>query len=171
MAVCEYKKGNYLASLEHLKSDKLIEKYKKVTDVLKFLNDIELNEQLDIFENDLLHIIYSETPCEELHLIYLKGAMHCYKNKFYIKGVEICQIACTVLRTPMILTLLAKCLIQIGELETAESALDEANVMDIKNEEVWAYLTVVNIKMGNADEAKMCYMRALEETIEQFLGN
>jgi len=27
MALCEYKKRNYLASLEHLKSDKLIEKY------------------------------------------------------------------------------------------------------------------------------------------------
>lgn len=47
-------------------------------------------------------------------------------------------------------------------MKTAESALDEANVMDIKNEEVWAYLTVVNIKMGNDDEAKVCYARALE---------
>jgi len=27
MALCEYKKGNHLASLEHLKSDKLIDKY------------------------------------------------------------------------------------------------------------------------------------------------
>lgn len=27
MALCEYKKRNHLASLEHLKSDKLIEKY------------------------------------------------------------------------------------------------------------------------------------------------
>jgi len=52
--------------------------------------------------------------------------------------------------------------IQIGEFETAESALNEANVMDIKNEEVWAYLTVVNIKMRNANEAKVCYIRALE---------
>ncbi|KAE9536784.1 hypothetical protein AGLY_006846 [Aphis glycines] len=162
MAVCEYKKGNHLASLEHLKNHKLMEKYKKVTDALKFLNDIELNEQLDIFENDLLHIIYSEPPSKELHLIYLKGAMHCYKNEWYVKGAEICQIACTVLRTPMILTLLAKCLIQISEFETAESALNEANVMDIKNEEVWAYLTVVNIKMGNVSEAKVCYIRALE---------
>ncbi|KAL4091175.1 hypothetical protein QTP88_025912 [Uroleucon formosanum] len=162
MALCEYKIGNHLESLEHLKTDKLIEKYKKVTDALKFLNDIELNEHLDIFENDLPHIIYSEAPREELHLVYLKAAMHCYKNKWYIKGVEICQIARTVLSTPMILILLAKCLIEIGELETAESALNEANVMDIKNEEVWAYLTVVNIKMGNADEAKVCYMRALE---------
>jgi len=86
---------------------------KKVTDALKFLNDIELNERLDVFENDLLHIIFSEAPGKELHLVYLKGAMHCYKNKWYIKGAEICQIACTVLRTPMILILLAKCLIQV----------------------------------------------------------
>lgn len=27
MALCEYKNGNHLASLEHLKSDELIEKY------------------------------------------------------------------------------------------------------------------------------------------------
>jgi len=86
---------------------------KKVTDTLKFLNDIELNEQLDIFENDLPQIIYSEAPCEELHLVYLKAAMHCYKNKWYIKGAEICQIARTVLNTPMILILLAKCLIEV----------------------------------------------------------
>jgi hypothetical protein len=31
MAVCEYKKGNYSASLEHLKNDKLIEKYVSIT--------------------------------------------------------------------------------------------------------------------------------------------
>lgn len=86
---------------------------KKVTDTLKFLNDIELKEPPDSFENDLVHIIYSEEPCEELHLVYLKGAMYCYKNKWYVKGAEICQIACSVLRTPMILTLLAKCLIQV----------------------------------------------------------
>ncbi|XP_027848014.2 uncharacterized protein LOC114127870 isoform X6 [Aphis gossypii] len=171
MAVCEYKKGNHLASLEHLKNHKLMEKYKKVTDALKFLNDIELNEQLDIFENDLLHIIYSEPPSKELHLIYLKGAIHCYKNEWYVKGAEICQIACTVLRTPMILTLLAKCLIQISEFETAESALNEANVMDIKNEEVWAYLTVVNIKMGNVSEAKVCYIRALECGLQTEMKN
>lgn len=85
----------------------------KVTDVLKFLNDIELKERFDIFENDFEHVIYSGEPSEELHLVYLKGAMHCYKNKWYVKGAEICQIACSVLRTPMVLTLLAKCLIQV----------------------------------------------------------
>uniref|UniRef100_A0A2S2PLL8 Tetratricopeptide repeat protein 18 n=1 Tax=Schizaphis graminum TaxID=13262 RepID=A0A2S2PLL8_SCHGA len=146
-------------------------KGKKVTDALKFLNNIELNEQLNIFENDLLNVIYSESPSKELHLVYLKGAMHCYKNEWYVKGAEICQIACTVLRTPMILTLLAKCLIKIGELETAESALNEANVMDIKNEEVWAYLTVVNIKMGNFGEAKVCYIRALEYGLQTEMKN
>lgn len=34
MAVCEYKKGNHLASLEHLKNDELMEKY--VSIILKY---------------------------------------------------------------------------------------------------------------------------------------
>jgi Flp pilus assembly protein TadD len=50
-------------------------------------------------------------------------------------------------------------------LEAAEEALNEANLMDVKNEEVWAYLTIVNIRMGNADEAKVCYTQALEVTV------
>lgn len=51
---------------------------------------------------------------------------------------------------------------QMGEIEAAEEALNEANFMDIKNDEVWANLTVINVKMGNADEAKICYTKALE---------
>lgn len=64
-------------------------------------------------ENDWLYVIYAEVPRKELHLLYLKGAQHCYTTKLYAKGVEICQMAYNVLRTPMILTLLAKCLIEV----------------------------------------------------------
>lgn len=50
----------------------------------------------------------------------------------------------------------------MGDLETAEDALAKANVMDIKNEEIWEHLAVVNVKMGNVDEAKICYAQALK---------
>lgn len=50
-------------------------------------------------------------------------------------------------------------------MKSAECALDEANFMDTKNEEVWAYLTVVNHEMGNIKESKICYKRALEVII------
>jgi len=50
----------------------------------------------------------------------------------------------------------------MGELETAEDALNEANIMDVMNEDIWAYLTVVNIKLGYLDAAKVCYEEALK---------
>lgn len=86
---------------------------KKTTDVLECVNVLDLNKSQDILGNDGLYIIYTNVPCKELHLVYLKGALHCYTTKLYAKGVEICQIACNVRRTPMILTLLAKCSIEV----------------------------------------------------------
>lgn len=50
----------------------------------------------------------------------------------------------------------------MGEVETAENVLNEANAMDVRDEEVWAYLTVVNIEMGNIKVAKICYQEALK---------
>jgi len=50
----------------------------------------------------------------------------------------------------------------MGEVETAENVLNEANAVDVRDEEVWAYLTMVNIKMGNTKIAKICYQEALK---------
>lgn len=48
MALCEYKKGNHLASLEHLKSDKLIEKYVSwyILIITIFFHSISYNIQI-----------------------------------------------------------------------------------------------------------------------------
>ncbi|VVC32793.1 Tetratricopeptide-like helical domain [Cinara cedri] len=163
MAVCEYKNGNHSKSLIHLKNAKMTGNYKKIGNALKFLNYIELNGPPDVLEKVLSQVTDARTPpSDELHLVYLNCARYCYEHARYAKGAEICQIACAVVRTPMIFTLLAKCLIKIGEIEAAEVALNEANFMDVKNDEVWAYLTVVNVEMGNVDEAKVCYTKALE---------
>lgn len=85
----------------------------KITGALRCLNHIELNEPLVVLENDLLDVKYAKKPCKELHLVYLKAALYCYNTGQYAKGANICQIACTVLRTPALYTLLAKCLIQV----------------------------------------------------------
>uniref|UniRef100_A0A2S2QDZ2 Uncharacterized protein n=1 Tax=Sipha flava TaxID=143950 RepID=A0A2S2QDZ2_9HEMI len=114
MAVCENKKGNYSASLEHLEHKILLGKYEKCFDALRYLNDIELNESMDVLKNYLLQVIHTEKPRKELHLVYLKCALRCYTNKWYARGTEICRIAGNVLRTPMVFTLLAKCLIEYG---------------------------------------------------------
>lgn len=86
---------------------------KTIFGVLECVNVLDLNESQDILENDWLYAIYTGVPCKELHLVYLKGALHCYTTKLYAKGVQICQIASNVRRTPMILILLAKCSIEV----------------------------------------------------------
>lgn len=92
---------------------------KKVGDALNCLNCIQLKESPEVLENVLSQVVNAQTPpSKELHLVYLKYARYYYEDEHYVKAMEICQTACTVLRTPMILTLLAKCLIKVSTYDT-----------------------------------------------------
>jgi tetratricopeptide (TPR) repeat protein len=45
---------------------------------------------------------------------------------------------------------------RLGEYESAEEALNEANLLDIENPQVWGYLTVLCILMGRKNQALEC---------------
>ncbi|XP_050425337.1 uncharacterized protein LOC126836188 [Adelges cooleyi] len=168
MAVCEYKSGNYKESLDHLNSDILTPTAsKEAMDMLRCLNDIEMNNRIDTMEKYLLSINEIKNARKEHHLIYLKGAQYYFDKECYTRAAEICLVACTVLWTPMILILLGKSLLKIGEVEVSENALAEANVIDNKNGEIWAYLAMANFKLGNIRRAKLCYEKALMHGVKE----
>ena len=51
---------------------------------------------------------------------------------------------------------------QLGELEEAEDALAEANILNNTDPEVWAYLSLVCLKTGRELEAEQSYKYALK---------
>ncbi|XP_050525850.1 uncharacterized protein LOC126896802 [Daktulosphaira vitifoliae] len=159
MAVCEYKSDNFIASLDWLKTCEtfISPKNKKNVDALKCLNDIELKNQSCTLETFILSFDRVHNVTKEDHLIYLKSAQLYFREGFYTRAAEICLVACTVLRTPMLLCLLGKSLIKIGLVEIAKKVLSEANLMDNKNEEIWKELSLINIKLENTKQMNICY--------------
>lgn len=58
---------------------------------------------------------------------------------------------------------------QLNELEEAEDALMEANVLDNKDAEVWGYLSLVCLKTGRKVEAEQSYKYAIKVRVMSLL--
>lgn len=53
-------------------------------------------------------------------------------------------------------------ILQLGELEDAEDALSEANILNNSDPEVWAYLSLVCLRSGRQFEAEQAYKYAIK---------
>lgn len=77
-------------------------------------------------------------------------------RKIFLKG-------CTVVPTSPALWLAAgMAYFYAGDLEHAELALVEGNVLDTANFKIWAYLTLVCLKAERHEEAEVSYQQGLK---------
>ena len=49
---------------------------------------------------------------------------------------------------------------QLGELDSAEACLNEANLLDNRSTKIWAYLALINLIQKNKQEFEQCIMEA-----------
>ncbi|KAG6541285.1 hypothetical protein Mapa_017338 [Marchantia paleacea] len=54
----------------------------------------------------------------------------------------------------------------MGDLKHAELALVEGNVLDVQNFQIWAYLTLVCLRMGRDEEAENSFQQALKTNLD-----
>ena len=87
----------------------------------------------------------------KLGLIYIK------QERWYDAKVIFKQIIKNNPETSFAYRYLGYALTQLGESNEAEKALMKANILDIENPLIWAYLTIFNLNSGKKNQALECF--------------
>ena len=87
----------------------------------------------------------------KLGLIYIK------QERWYDAKVIFKQIIKNDPETSFAYRYLGYALTQLGESNDAEKALMKANILDIENPLIWAYLTIFNLNNGKKNQALECF--------------
>ena len=87
----------------------------------------------------------------KLGLIYMK------QERWYDAKVIFKQIIKNDPETSFAYRYLGYALTQLGESNDAEKALMKANILDIENPLIWAYLTIFNLNNGKKNQALECF--------------
>ncbi|KNC51493.1 tetratricopeptide repeat domain 18 [Thecamonas trahens ATCC 50062] len=131
------------------------------------LQDFEAAESayeksLALTQDDAAEATDSEAAVRELLAVYLRlGSLYVTKAKFsdakyvYLKACQLSPSAFTWLGVGV------SCY-RLGELDQAEDALSEANILNNFDADVWGYLTLVCLKTERVTEGDQAFMQALK---------
>lgn len=107
-------------------------------------------------------LAYTE-DAPDMHAVYIRLAnIYLEKEKNYMKAktayLKVCKLS------PSCVTWLGTGIscYRLNELDSAEQALNEANILDNKNPDVWAYLALVCLKKRRHLEAEHCYKYSIK---------
>ncbi|KAL2623491.1 hypothetical protein R1flu_003696 [Riccia fluitans] len=96
----------------------------------------------------------------EIGMAYFKLSEFDQARKTFLRG-------CTVKPTSPSLWLAAGIAYYfLGDMKHAELALVEGNVLDVQNFQIWAYLTLVCLRMGRVEEAENSFQQALKTSLD-----
>ena len=155
--------------------------------VLLFRKDYEKVNELcnDIIKQNKLsykayiiqgHALYNLSRYQEAEQVYIKairfkpqeipfdiemlvklGLIYIKQERWYDAKVIFKQIIKNDPETSFAYRYLGYALTQLGESNDAEKALMKANMLDIENPLIWAYLTIFNLNNGKKNQALECF--------------
>ena len=122
------------------------------------------------------HALYNLSRYQEAEQIYIKairfkpqeipfdiemlvklGLIYIKQERWYDAKVIFKQIIKNDPETSFAYRYLGYALTQLGESNDAEKALMKANILDIENPLIWAYLTIFNLNNGKKNQALECF--------------
>ena len=145
--------------------------------VIELCNDIikqnKLSYKVYIIQG---HALYNLSRYQEAEQIYIKairfkpqeipfdiemlvklGLIYIKQERWYDAKVIFKQIIKNDPETSFAYRYLGYALTQLGESNDAEKALMKANMLDIENPLIWAYLTIFNLNNGKKNQALECF--------------
>ena len=150
---------------------------KEYEKVIELCNDIikqnKLSYKAYIIQG---HALYNISRYQEAEQVYIKairfkpqeipfdtemlvklGLIYIKQERWYDAKVIFKQIIKNDPETSFAYRYLGYALTQLGESNEAEKALMKANILDIENPLIWAYLTIFNLNSGKKNQALECF--------------
>lgn len=107
-------------------------------------------------------ILLSYSRPDDIHMLYMYSAFALDKLRDSDKALQLMLEACKYGGTPLTWMGTGVLFLQKGDFIKAEECLNYANILDNRLAEVWGYLVLININLGAADQADMCYTQAIK---------
>lgn len=110
---------------------------------------------------------------EDIHLVYVNCSNALSKLGDDQTARKLILLACKQHQSPYVWFSAGKLYFYENDLLSAEECFNEANMKDNRYPEVWAYLTLVNLKLSRMHEAEQCYQQAIKSQLDDqvLLGN
>eukprot|EP00112_Aurelia_sp_Birch-Aquarium-sp1_P022072 Seg6102.1 transcript_id=Seg6102.1/GoldUCD/mRNA.D3Y31 product="Cilia- and flagella-associated protein 70" protein_id=Seg6102.1/GoldUCD/D3Y31 len=124
---------------------------------LQFLTG-QLHDAKEAYERSLAYA----NDAKDIHSLYLRLATIYIKEEEFDKAKQLYLRACEDSATCMTWLGVGVSSFELGEFAEAEHALNEANILDNHNSEVWAYLALVCLQQKRHLEAEQCYKFAIK---------
>ncbi|KAL3266776.1 hypothetical protein HHI36_010934 [Cryptolaemus montrouzieri] len=163
-AIC-YFQENYDHALDHLEEAKLIEGWNYAIVTLTghcFVWKHEYEEA----RKEFFYVLESYDRPDDMHMLYV----HCAKVLSLLnreqEARKIMLKACKNNPTPYTWMIAGSFFYNENDLLSAEECFTEANICNNRISEVWAYLTLINLKLDRETEAELCYQQALQNDLD-----
>ena len=98
----------------------------------------------------------------DIHMVYLYGALAFDDAGDSQMARKLTLLACKYSPTPQTWLQAGGHYFKQKDLLSAEACLTQANMCDNRLPEVWAYLALVNIVLGNKHESELCLNQAFK---------
>ncbi|KAF5285616.1 hypothetical protein FQR65_LT13097 [Abscondita terminalis] len=123
-------------------------------------------ENLTYAKEEYIRVLEMFNRPTDMHLVYIYLALIFERLDDRHQSRKLLLLVCKHSPTPY--TWLAAALIYYAQrdLISAEQCLLQANLCDNRLAEVWGYLVIINLELGNFYEAEMCYKQTKKNKIE-----
>lgn len=123
-------------------------------------------DKLKEAKEEYLRIIESFDRPDDIHLVYTNCADILAKLGDDQKARKLILTTCKYHQTPHVWFSVGKLYFQQNDLLSAEECFNEANMLDNRHSQVWAYLTLVNLKLNRMHESEQCYQQAVKSKLD-----
>lgn len=109
---------------------------------------------------------FSELPLDQTHSIYIRLASIYLKEENFEDSKKLFLYPCKSTASCMSWLGVGICSYRLDQLDEAKSALCEANILNNKAPEVWAYLSLICLKTNKPLEAEQAYKYAIKLNLD-----
>ena len=133
-----------------------------------YIDNLGASEVITAYSQAIAEVRSWNEASQDMKSIPLSGFIEVGKlliaNNRYTEALDAMMLGCSVYSSSSLFLLVGICCLRLDRLVDAEDALQEANLLDNRNPEVWAFLSILCLSTGGAHR-----MHEAEKSLEQAL--
>ncbi|XP_045480859.1 cilia- and flagella-associated protein 70-like [Harmonia axyridis] len=164
LAVICFFQENYDHALDHLKEAKLIEGWNYAIVSLTG-HCFVWKHKYEAAREEFFYVLDSFDRPDDMHILYIHTAKVLSILGKEQEARQIMLLACKRHPTPYTWTIAGTFYYNENDLLSAEECFTEANICNNRIPQVWAFLTLINLKLDRETEAELCYQQAMKNEL------
>ncbi|XP_044749185.1 cilia- and flagella-associated protein 70-like [Coccinella septempunctata] len=165
LAVICFFQENYDHALDHLKEAKLIEGWNYAVVALTG-HCLVWKHEYEAAREEFFYVLNAFDRPDDIHMLYIDTAKVLSILGKEQEARQIMLLACKSNPTPYTWTIAGTFFYNENDFLSAEECFTEANICNNRIPQVWAFLTLINLKLDRETEAELCYQQAMKNELD-----